>query len=119
MFIKLFHFLGLFAYLNIIVYEAGTNTVNKYTMLDGGSLVEYFVDDLLDLPINEAEDLEIQNEDYRRFQTGSHLITATILFCFFLPRRILRTPVIAHPFYRTKSFCLPGYYSFLFRFKPF
>lgn len=88
-------------------------------MLDGGSLVEYVLDDLLDIPPGDTEDLEIQNEDYRRYQTGSHLLVAAVLFCFLLLRKLILPLVTQHPFYKNKSFCLPGYYAFLFRFKPF
>ena len=118
MLFKFFYFLGLFAYLNIIVYEAGTNSVNKHTVLDGDSLVEYVIDDLLDLPKSNVDDIEIQNEKYSLFNTGNYIVTAAVLICFFLYRQILPT-LTEHPLYKTKSFCLPGYYSFLFRLKPF
>ncbi|WP_432710701.1 hypothetical protein [Pedobacter sp.] len=116
---KLFHFLGLFAYLNIIVYEADSTTVHKSTVLGGDSLVEYFVDDLLEIPKGITEDPEIPHEDYRLFKAGNHVHAATvILICFLFSRQLLPSS-IDHPFYKAKSFCLPGYYSFLFRFKPF
>lgn len=119
MFIKFFHFLGLFAYLNIIVYEADSTTANKSTVLVGDSLVEYFVDDLLDFPKSTTDDPEIPHEDYRHFKAGSHVLAvAVILICFLFSRQLLPSS-IEHPFYKAKSFCLPGYYSFLFRFKPF
>ena len=119
MFMKFFHFLGLFAYLNIIVYEADSTAVNKSTVLGGDSLVEYFVDDLLDIPKSNTDDPEIPHEDYRLYKAGNHVLAATvILICFIFSRQILPR-IIEHPFYKAKSFCLPGYYSFLFRFKPF
>jgi hypothetical protein len=121
MFFKLFHFLALFAYLNIIVYEPGLNPgEHKPYKFDGDSLIEYVLDDLLDVPLsNNLEDIEIPNENYRPFNAGIFIMPALLFISIFLFREIGRLIVIDHPFYRNKSFCLPGYYSFLFRYKPF
>lgn len=120
MLFKFFHFLGLFAYLNIIVYEAGFNVLSKDTMLDGHSLVEYVIDDLLDLPKSHVQDLKIPNEDYRLAKAATPALGVIAFFlCFFLYKQFLRVEVTEHPFYKARSFCLPGYYSFLFRLKPF
>ena len=120
MLFKLFHFIGLFAYLNIIVYEAGFNAVSKDTMLDGHSIVEYVVDELLNLPKTNVQDIKVPNEEYRSVKAATP-VSSVIAFvlCFFLFRQFVITKVANHPFYRARSFCLPGYYSFLFRLKPF
>lgn len=120
MLFKLFHLIGLFAYLNIIVYEAGFSAVSKDTTLDGHSIVEYVVDDLLNLPKTNIQDIKVPNEEYRMVKAATPVLGAIAFFlCFFLYRQFLVTKVTDHPFYRARSFCLPGYYSFLFRLKPF
>lgn len=122
MIIKLFHFLSLFAYLNIIVYEAGASpTVDKQYIFAGDSIIEFILDDVMDIPMkNHGNDLEIPNEKYRVFQSVSFV--APLIFFFsliFVFSCIYRTIKVDHPFYQNKSFCLPGYYSYLFRLKPF
>jgi hypothetical protein len=120
MLFKFLHIIGLFAYLNIIVYEAGFNALSKDTVLDGHSLVEYVIDDLLDLAKTNVQDLKIPNEEYRLAKAATPIISAIAFFlCFFLYRQVLRTRVVDHPSYKARSLCLPGYYSFLFRLKPF
>ncbi len=120
MLFKFFHIVGLFAYLNIIVYEAGFNALSKDTTLDGHSFVEYVIDDLLDLPQSNVQDVKIPNEEYRLVKTATPAIAAVAFFlCFFLFRQLIRTRVVEHPYYSARSLCLPGYYSFLFRLKPF
>lgn len=120
MLFKFFHIVGLFAYLNIIVYEAGFNALSKDTTLDGHSLVEYVIDDLLDLPKTNIEDLRIPNEEYRVVKAATPALAAIAFFlCFFLYRQLISTRVVEHPSYKARSLCLPGYYSFLFRLKPF
>jgi len=94
MLFKFFHFLGLFAYLNIIVYEAGFNVLSKDTMLDGHSLVEYVIDDLLDLPKSHVQDLKIPNEDYRLAKAATPALGVIAFFlCFFLYKQFLRVEV--------------------------
>jgi len=122
MIIKLFHFLSLFAYLNIIVYEAGASpSVDKQYIFAGDSIIEFFLDDVMDIPMkSQGNDLEIPNEEYRVLQSGNFV--APIIFFFFLIlafSRICRAIITSHSFYQNKSFCLPGYYSYLFRLKPF
>lgn len=120
MLFKFLHIVGLFAYLNIIVYEAGFNALSKDTVLDGHSLVEYVVDDLLELPKTNIQDLKIPNEEYRVVKASTPVLgVIAFLLCFFLHKQLRLGRIIEHPFYKAKSFCLPGYYSFLFRFKPF
>lgn len=122
MFIKLFHFLSLFAYLNIIAYEAGDGSLNqKQSTFAGDSVLEFVLDDLLDIPMhNYEDDLKVPNENYRLFHTGIYILPAIIVFLsFFLFKQIGKLIVIEHPLYKTKSVCLPSYYSHLFRLKPF
>ncbi|MFA4869207.1 MAG: hypothetical protein WC623_13455 [Pedobacter sp.] len=119
MFIKLFHFLSLFAYLNTITYEGGETSVKN--IFAGDSFIEFVLDDVMNIPMdNLVDDIEIPNESYRLFNSIIHIMPAILLvLSFFLARQIGKVIVIEHPFYKTKSVCLPSYYSHLFRFKPF
>lgn len=119
MFIKLFHFLSLFAYLNIITYEGG-ETSEKNTFA-GDSVIEYVLNDVMNIPMHDlVDDIEIPNDSYRLFNSTIHIMPAILLvLSFFLNGPIEKIRVIEHPFYKTKSICLPSYYTHLFRFKPF
>ncbi len=120
MLFKLFYILGLFAYLNTIVYEAGFSSVSNDNALDGHSLVEYVFDDLLNYSGTTTQDIKVPNEEYRTVKAATPAFAAVAFFlCFFLYRQFTATAEISHPFYKARSFCLPGYYSFLFRLKPF
>lgn len=122
MFIRLFHFLALFGYMNIISYEASCNTLqNGPALFDGDSLIEFVLNDVLDIPLEkQVPDAEVLFDEYRIFQSGVYVLPILFLlaaFSFGLLFFIIKKEY--HPFYRNKSICLPGYYSFLFRYKPF
>lgn len=122
MIIKLLHFLSLFAYLNMAVYEAGASSASeKQYIFAGDSIIEFFLDDIMDIPMNhQGNDIEIPNEKYRFFQAGNIIIPIVFFFVLiFIFQRIGRAIKISHPLYQARSFCLPGYYSYLFRLKPF
>lgn len=122
MFIKLFHFLALFGYLNIMAYEASCNTVqNEHVLFDGDSLIEFVLNDILDMPLTkDSPDNEVMFDEYRIFHPGIYVLPVIFLvaaFFFGLLSFVIKKE--KHPFYQNKSICLPGYYSFLFRYKPF
>jgi len=122
MFVKLFHFLALFSYLNILAYEASNHSMNNnHTFFNGDSFIEFVLDDLLDIPFNEhAPDVEVPFDEYRIFNSGVHIMPVLLfLAAFFFGKRFFTYIRTYHPFYNNKSNCLPGYYLFLFRFKPF
>lgn len=120
MFIKIFHFLSLFAYLNILAYEPADPNL-KQDSVAGESMLEIVLDDLMDIPIHtDGEDIEIQNEKYRVFQTALNIMPAVLLLlALFLFKQIGKVVTAIHPFYKTKSTCRPSYYTHLFRLKPF
>lgn len=121
---KIFHFFVLFAYLNIIVYETDVSAINNEGHLfDGDSLIEFVLDDLLNVVDHDtAVSMDVQHEDYRPFKNlSSNLIIPIVLmlFAFDFFKQILYKVKVIHPFYQAKSLCLPNYYYHLFRFKPF
>lgn len=119
MFIKLFHMLSLFAYLNTITYENG-ETTEKNTFA-GDSVLEFVLNDIMNIPMNNlVDDIEVPNDSYRLFNSTIPFMPAILLLLsVFLPGLIEKIRVTEHPLYKTKSTCLPTYYTHLFRFKPF
>lgn len=121
---KLVHFFVLLCYINILAYEVGGNCYaeNRTSILNGESILEFVLDDVLDLPISEsAEDVEILYEEYRTTQQQAHLSPAILVllisFGFSIDPLVER---IKHPIYTGKKRqIIPGYYAFLYRFKPF
>jgi hypothetical protein len=122
MFVKLFYFLALFGYLNIIAYQASCNSVeNKHAIFDGDSLIEFVLNDLLDIPLKkQSPDAEVSFKKYSISYWVIFLLPIIILLTtYFFGQRFVVVKKLSHPIYKAKSLCLPGYYSFLFRYKPF
>jgi hypothetical protein len=122
MFVKLFYFLALFGYLNIIAYQASCNSVeNKHAIFDGDSLIEFVLNDLLDIPLKkQSPDAEVTFKKYSISYWVIFLLPIIILLAtYFFGQRFVVVKKLSHPIYKAKSLCLPGYYSFLFRYKPF
>ena len=60
MWTRIFYFLALFSYLNLLFYQAGVNTNTRATNIStqyfmGDSLLEFVLDDVLDIPIEVPE----------------------------------------------------------------
>lgn len=122
MFVKLFHFLALFGYLNILVYEANHQSIHtNQAFFNGDTLIEFVLDDLLNIPLKEhAQDIDVPFDEYRIFSSGAYILPILFFLTAFLFSVRFYTYIRTyHPYYGNKSNCLPGYYSFLFRYKPF
>lgn len=84
MWTRIFYFLALFSYLNLLFYQAGvnpnahaTNIPTQYFM--GDSLLEFVLDDVLDIPIEIPEkDAEVQFDDYRIFNFNPQILSIFI-----------------------------------------
>lgn len=122
MIMKIFHFLALFAYLNTITYHEGSSISNGSRFdLDGDSLVEFILEDVLDLPIHmEEEDPEMMFEEYR---ISAFQATVPPLFFrnmnFATPVAKMADPQIITSVFNSKIFEIPGYYAYLSLLKPF
>ena len=123
--IKIFHFLALFGYLNILFYQAGVNTNTRASNIStqyftGDSLLEFVLDDVLDIPIEVPEkDSEVQFDDYRIFNFNPQILSVFIfvLGLFYSALSILKQK--KHPLYSKKNACLSGYYQYLYRYSLF
>ncbi|MFD2596708.1 hypothetical protein [Sphingobacterium griseoflavum] len=109
--------------MNILGYEASVNNpeIDDDYLMNGESLLEFVLDDVLDLPIDkEADDVKIRYEEYRVIPYPDYILP---LFVLILGALSLFRPVSEqpkHPIYDGKKRqIIPGYYSFLHRLKPF
>ena len=120
---KLIHYFVLLCYVNILAYEAGANTtiVHDDAILNGESILEFVLDDVLDIPIDkEAKDVEILYDEYRSIPYQHYLLPlfALVLGFFFCFKQLLE--IRKHPVYDGKKRqIIPGYYAHLYRLKPF
>ncbi len=123
MLLKLVHYFVLLSYLNILGYEASANIpeIEDDYLMNGESLLEFVLDDVLDLPVNkETDDVEIRYEEYRAIPYPDYILPLFVLVlgAFFLFRPLTKDQ--KHPVYDAKKRqIIPGYYSFLYRLKPF
>ncbi|QBQ42396.1 hypothetical protein [Sphingobacterium psychroaquaticum] len=121
MILKLIHFFVLLCYVNILAYEVGVNAHTHEGILNGESILEFVLDDVLDIPISKtSEDVTIPYDEYRSMSHQSYLIP---LFVFLITISFAIASVMEqpkHPKYDGKKRQIfPGYYAFLYRYKPF
>ncbi|WP_437919174.1 hypothetical protein [Sphingobacterium sp. LRF_L2] len=120
---KLVHYLVLLCYVNILAYEGGADYYladNSY-LLNGESILEFVLDDVLDIPIDEeAESIELRYDEYRAMPYQYYLMPLFVLAVAFLFHLTVVEQRKKHPVYDAKKRqIIPGYYTFLYRLKPF
>lgn len=123
MLFKIVHSIILLCYLNILVYQPESGYAMRYDdfLLNGESLLEIVLDDVLALPIDkDAADVEILYDEYRshEYQAASlplFVLVFAVLFSF----KQLET-YVKHPVYDGKKRkIIPDYYKHLHRLQPF
>lgn len=123
MLLKLLHFIILLSYVNILAYEPSAGIVVQHdgALLNGESILEFVLDDVLDLPIDtDADDIHIRYDEYNTITYQHFYLPVFVLllgaaFCF---RLLVEDP--KHPVYDDKKQqTFPGYYDFLYRLKLF
>jgi len=114
----------LIAYVNTVFYQEGhVHGSNTGQVIDGAPLVEIILEDVLDIPHHDSNDKsnsDFHYDDYRpstaKWFSATPLIKI-IEICF--------VPVVAfntqqtYVDFDTNISCLLGYYTYLFRLKPF
>ncbi|WP_156308620.1 hypothetical protein [Sphingobacterium endophyticum] len=119
---RLLHFLALFGYLNVLCLEVKSSDLfGSSALIANETLVEVVLEEVLDLTHAEQSETlpEIIFDEYRIFSLMLGLIPLVLVFTWLLSRLSRIIPLIKHPFYLSKTLCLPGYYQFLYRYRPF
>lgn len=123
MLFKIVHSIVLLCYLNILVYQPESGYAMRYddSLLNGESLLEIVLDDVLALPIDkDTADVEIlydeyRSHEYKAFSLSLFVLLLTVLFSF----EQLAT-YVKHPVYDGKKRrIIPNYYTHLHRLQPF
>jgi len=121
MVLRLIYILLSIAYLNTVFYQDGAFNDQKHTqIIDGSTLIAIILDDVLDLPVKNDATPDFQYDKYRlvsspTFSTElADRLTSTVSCDDSLMGITLVLPKVY-----SKIRCLPGYYQYLFRLKPF
>lgn len=119
---KILSFLTLLTYINTITYlnSHGGYVIENPTD-ESETLIEYMLEDILHIPVQHAsEDPDVQHDEYRCSSLSSALLplkTKETSSSNLIPIYQLANDG-THSF-DTKIICQPGYYTYLFRLKPF
>ncbi|HLS37704.1 MAG TPA: hypothetical protein VK023_05480 [Sphingobacterium bovisgrunnientis] len=119
---RLLHVIALLSYLNILCFEVKyCYAQNLETIAVGETFIEVVLEDVLNLHHNEeAEKVpEIMYDDYRIFALSLGLLPIVLYFSWILRRIFASNEQIKHTIYYLKRLILPGYYTFLYRYRPF
>ncbi len=123
MWFKIIHSLVLLCYLNILAYQPETGFAMRYddSLLNGESLLEIVLDDVLALPIDkDAADVEILYDEYRAHEHQALSLSLFVLVLAVLFSFKQLASYIKHPVYDNKKRrIVPGYYTHLYRLQPF
>lgn len=121
---KIVYYIVIFSYINILVYQPemeGMPMGYDSSLLNGESLLEIVLDDVLSLPVDPgAVDVEILYDEYRslEFQGFALPLFVVVLFALFSFRQLAF--YIKHPvYYGKKRYIILGYYRHLHRLQPF
>jgi|GEM_PF-369953 len=119
---KLLYFLAFFGYLNILCYEVKyCSLLDPIPVASSDTFLEVVFEDILELEHNHDKEKfpEIMFDDYRILIMILGVIPAIIYFSWLLRRLYVVNDKISHFIYYLRRSILPGYYTFLYRFRPF
>lgn len=120
--LRLLHFLALFGYLNVLCYEVKyCNIVDFMPVASSETFLEVVLEEVLDFS-SSGQDKSLPHiffDDYRILFLFLGIIPVVIFFTWLLRRLFRVVKEVSHPFYISKTLCLPGYYTFLYRYRPF
>lgn len=118
----LLHFLALFSYLNILCFEVKYGSILDFRPVDSNeTLIEVVLEEMLDMSLTDDHESipEIIYDEYRILVLSLGLAAVVLFFNWLTRNLLLLYNAIKHPIYLSKTICLPGYYSFLFRYSLF
>ncbi|MCA5005073.1 hypothetical protein [Sphingobacterium bovistauri] len=116
------HLIVLLSYLNVLCFEVKyCNFLGQQPVALGETLIEVVLQDVLNLKQDTSTESvpEIMYDDYRIFNLIIGLIPLVLYFSWLLRRVFALNDQIKHVIYFFKRLILPGYYSFLYRYRPF
>lgn len=119
---KVLYFLALFGYLNILCYEVRYCTLFDSTPVAASdTFLEVVLEDVLDLEHSHERETfpEIMFDDYRILHVIVGILPAVLFVLWLMRRFYLLNDRINHTVYYLKRLLLPGYYTFLYRFRLF
>lgn len=119
---KLLHFLALFGYLNILCFEVKFNNIIDFVPVEASeTLLEVVLEEVLDLEHGPADEVlpELVFDEYTIFALALGVLPVVLIFSWLLRIHSSRIKEVKHPIYLSKTICLPGYYKFLYRYRPF
>ncbi len=120
--LRILHFLALFGYLNVLCYEVKYCNVLDFTpVASSETFLEVVLEEILDIAHpDQHENLpDIFFDDYRIIMLTLGVLPIILIFSWLVRRLFLFVKEVDHPDYISKTLCLPGYYTFLYRFRPF
>lgn len=119
---RILHFLAIFSYLNVLCFEVKCSELLGYQRVSSN---ETFVEVVLEEVLNfQHEDGEknipvIIYDEYRIFSLLLAVVPLVLIFTWLLSRFLFLQKSVKHPVYLSKTNCLPSYYQFLYRYRPF
>lgn len=119
----IFHTLALFSYLNLLCFEVKfcVDSFDVAPIHSNESLIELVLENVLDVDHSELPESlpEIIFDDYRILALSIALLPVILFFAWLIRRALTVLNHRSHPLYLSKTICLPGYYTFLYRYRPF
>lgn len=122
MLLKLFHFLALFGYLNMLCFEVRVDDLVYLTPIETNeTLLELVFEGIFDVDHPEDNTVipEIIYDEYQIFQSSIGLMPVVLIFAWLLCVVFLLSKASPRSNRKDKTQNRPGYYTFLYRYRPF
>lgn len=122
MLVKILSLFTLLTYLNTITYhDNGDMRQSSDLGLESETLIEFLLEDIFELPMSgNSEDPDVQYDEYRY----GHVTGVMPPFKWRESSLLSPVPLViildnTTTLFDSKTICQPGYYTYLFRLKPF
>lgn len=119
---QVLYIVSLLAYLNILCYEVKYCSFFYSTPLESNeTLLEFVFEEVLNLSHSDSQETipTIIFDDYRILSLALAILPVVLFFSWLVRRIFPPLKDNEHPTYLSKTMCLPGYYNFLYRLRPF
>ena len=122
---KIIHLLSLLSFLNMLTFDKSRHMEILFGQSEmvTDTLVEFILEDIMHIdgdPICDPDDPEIVYEDFRDInQEVTAILPVFLFFAGYLFSDVGNFRQHDHPDYVSKMRSIPGYYTFLYRLRPF